>query len=684
MLSRQNPSHFRPKSKPQTTSAAAAADERRRVSVDDDRPTTSRKARPPCRAQRSAQLAGRPPPPPEDVHDDARLLRSDFRTRAPHAPCPWHINWFFIGPCCKLIIGNNMIRLLWHRRDLRINDNELYHAGAHKIYSVFVFDPSDYALRPTGISDADGGQLLSINHGPHFTRALLDAVQSLRCNLKRLGGNLIVRTGDPVEIIPKLAQSLRVEEVAWCEIPGYFEYTQSENLKKIFLGGGPYRCKVRTTCSSLVHPNDLPKDEFTWKRLSRPKEKQKKRKPKSEADASAESSSHDFCSAVAHISPSRFIGMPAIMGDFRRAARPHAGNVDPHSERDETFRIAPVRALYSKPNPIHIAQDFPDLDMQDIPSLEELTQPLLDTNIPLLGCIPMKLIHKLIRSSSDMQKKNLNVEEHCMQHIQKFVKDNAASAKRSLCDVSNSDSSKLSTPLALGVLSPQQVYRCVKEHQSQQPETLDWLISHLEMRDFFLFDSFRSGRNAYRLHPRLPSHKPNSFRKWLPLSDNKDKFTQWASGQTGLPLVDAGVNELVSTGYISNRVRQNMASVLTKDLHLDWRLGAEFFQLCLEDHCVAANFGNWIYFAGVGGDPKNRHFRTISQALRYDPDGRYVRKWIASLKDCTEDSLEEVLRPWAFRKDWPSPIVPPETQLTWQDREWLERSGRLRPKSHDE
>ena len=150
-----------------------------------------------------------------------------------------------------------------------------------------------------------------------------------------------------------------------------------------------------------------------------------------------------------------------------------------------------------------------------------------------------------------------------------------------------------------------------------------------------------------------------------------------ATGRTNLPLVDAGMKELVATGYTSNRVRQNMASVLTKDLMLDWRLGAEFFQLCLEDHCVSANFGNWAYFAGVGGDPKSRHFRTVSQAWRYDSDGRFVKKWIDKFRDGTASDVEEMLRPWDFHRDWGAPICAPETQLTWQDRERLEKEGRI-------
>lgn len=563
-------------------------------------------------------------------------------------------------------------RLIWHRRDLRIRDNELYHSEARNIYSLFIFDPSDYSPRPTGISDEKGGQLLSVTNGPHFTRCLLDAVHSLRRSLQSLGGDLIIRNGDPLEVISNLAKKLQVDEVAWSEIPGHYEYIQSEKLKIILSQDGPNHCKVYTSCSvTLVHPNDLPTDQHTWDRLARPKEKRKKRTCKLNTDTSTPTETIDISSTtITNISQSRFVGMAAIMGDFRRVARTSSS----------------IRDLFEEPNPQHIAKDFSGMDMGDIPSLEELSQHLLDTDVPLLGCLPKDLIQKLVQSASGIQRDHsINAEEQSIQHLHNFVQYHAPSANRSLCDVSDNDSSKLSTPLALGTLSPQQVYHCIKQQQIKleinssdtNAEDLNWLISHMEMRDFFLFESFRNGSSAYRLHPAKPAHKPNTTREWQPLSNSQDEFIKWVSGRTNLPLVDAGMKELLTTGYTSNRVRQNLASVLTKDLKLDWRLGAEYFQLCLEDFCVAANFGNWAYFAGVGGDPKNRHFRTVSQAWRYDSNGRYVRKWIDRLQDVSENDMEAVLRPWDFLKGWCVPTVPPETQLTWQDRERLDETGRI-------
>ena len=123
-------------------------------------------------------------------------------------------------------------------------------------------------------------------------------------------------------------------------------------------------------------------------------------------------------------------------------------------------------------------------------------------------------------------------------------------------------------------------------------------------------------------------------------------------------------------------MRQNAASVLTKDLQIDWRAGAEWFQFLLEDHCVGANFGNWLYFSGVGPDPKNRHFRTVSQMKRYDEGGAYVRKWLPTLQQIQD--REALLRPWDFQiKGFESPIIDPSTQYTWQDAQILKSEGTL-------
>lgn len=115
------------------------------------------------------------------------------------------------------------------------------------------------------------------------------------------------------------------------------------------------------------------------------------------------------------------------------------------------------------------------------------------------------------------------------------------------------------------------------------------------------------------------------------LSSTRTRQRRWALGLTGLPLIDAGMRELLATGYMSNRCRQNCASVLAKDLRLDWRYGAEFFQWLLIDHDIGSNWGNWRYFSGVGADPKQRHFCSISQGMKYDADAAFIKLWVPEL-----------------------------------------------------
>jgi deoxyribodipyrimidine photo-lyase len=155
----------------------------------------------------------------------------------------------------------------------------------------------------------------------------------------------------------------------------------------------------------------------------------------------------------------------------------------------------------------------------------------------------------------------------------------------------------------------------------------NWLISHTTMRDFFLYTCIATGKDFYSAEGMPVNKKAAESLVWKKWDDETlQQWERWATGQTGLPLIDAAMREMIQTGYCSNRVRQNAASVLTKDLGTDWRAGAEWFQFLLSDHCVGANWGNWLYFSGKGSDPKTRHFRTVSQALKYDANGIYVMK----------------------------------------------------------
>ena len=184
-------------------------------------------------------------------------------------------------------------------------------------------------------------------------------------------------------------------------------------------------------------------------------------------------------------------------------------------------------------------------------------------------------------------------------------------------------SSKFSAFLALGCFSAREIYTEIKrfEHQVTSNESTYWLYFELLWREYFQWVARKYGRDLFLQGGLQPAKPKKNFR-------NKH-FEMWKNGTTGDPLVDANMRELAATGFMSNRGRQNVASYLVHDLHLDWRYGAAWFEAMLVDHDPASNYGNWLYIAGVGNDPRPfRKFNTDFQVERYDPQREYVNTWL--------------------------------------------------------
>ena len=167
-------------------------------------------------------------------------------------------------------------------------------------------------------------------------------------------------------------------------------------------------------------------------------------------------------------------------------------------------------------------------------------------------------------------------------------------------------SSKFSPYLAHGCLSPREIYFAIQRYEQTKVknDSTYWLVFELLWRDFFKFIGLRHGD---RLFYRSGLMRVRD-RGW---SMEAEKFRRWQQGQTGVPWVDAAMRELLYTGFMSNRSRQNVASFLTQSLGMDWRLGAAWFESTLIDHDVHANYGNWQYGAGVGNDPRGMASRTM-------------------------------------------------------------------------
>ncbi|KAM7201902.1 putative cryptochrome DASH, mitochondrial [Naviculisporaceae sp. PSN 640] len=124
----------------------------------------------------------------------------------------------------------------------------------------------------------------------------------------------------------------------------------------------------------------------------------------------------------------------------------------------------------------------------------------------------------------------------------------------------------------------------------------------------------------------------------------REMIDRFNAGTTGMGLIDASQRELLHTGYTSNRARQNVASFLAKHLGIDWRYGAEWYEMLLVDYDVSSNWANWQYVAGVGNDPRGelRIFNPIKQAFDYDKEGKYVRSWVPEVSKL--EKLENVFQ----------------------------------------
>jgi len=185
-------------------------------------------------------------------------------------------------------------------------------------------------------------------------------------------------------------------------------------------------------------------------------------------------------------------------------------------------------------------------------------------------------------------------------------------------------SSKLSPWLALGCISPRSVYAEIRRYEEDRKKNIStyWLFFELLWRDFFRFMAKKHGNRIFLVSGF--SGNPPAF------NEDEQLFEQWKMGETGEPFVDANMKELLLTGYMSNRGRQNAASFLIHDMGINWTWGAMWFENRLIDYDASSNWLNWAYIAGVGNDPRaGRRFNIESQSQRYDPRGKYVSHWLS-------------------------------------------------------
>lgn len=211
--------------------------------------------------------------------------------------------------------------------------------------------------------------------------------------------------------------------------------------------------------------------------------------------------------------------------------------------------------------------------------------------------------------------------------------------------------SKLSPYLRFGIIHPRQILAQVSRDDAGGRT----FASEIAWRDFYADVMFNNPSSRYEaLQEKMSRLRSDSDETAVA------RFRAWTRGETGYPLVDAGMRQLLQEGWMHNRVRMVTASFLIKHLHIDWRWGAKWFMVNLLDGDIASNQHGWQWVAGTGTDaaPFHRVFNPTLQAERFDPTGAYIKRYIPELR---EVAAPECLRPLGGTLlgglDYPPPIV---------------------------
>jgi deoxyribodipyrimidine photo-lyase len=421
--------------------------------------------------------------------------------------------------------------LVWFRNDLRIHDNEILLEAvrkADKVLPVYCFDPFYFKQNLSGHPKT----------GNIRARFLLESVANLRKNLQGIGGELIIRLGNPAEILPQIAEAYQVNEVYHHREVAHEETEISEQVETAL-----WKIKLNLKHfigHTLYHKEDLP---FPIKDI------------------------------------------PDSFAVFKKKV-----------ERDST-----VRQCVATPESITVPEIT---DAGDIPTLKMLglDEPVDDPR------------------ATD---RFTGGEDEALNQLKTFFINNSHTIIGKKNNTINL--SKLSPWIALGCISLRQVYWEIIKQQQLNNTYYPGMLLDLLWRDYFRFMFKKHGQKFIAIKSQSDDNSENVL-------NSNALFESWENGETGVPIVDAIMHELNATGYISNCSRQIAAGFLIKELNVDWKKGAAYFEEKLIDYSPASNWGNWAFIAGVNDARESRYTIAALPGTGETAKSDYIDTWLPALK----------------------------------------------------
>ncbi|KAI2617072.1 cryptochrome [Hypoxylon sp. NC1633] len=532
--------------------------------------------------------------------------------------------------------GNVLVYIVRH--DLRVSDNPILHHlssssdhGFTHLLPVLVLLPHQIEVSgflregtqspfPEAKSEVGGYRRC----GPHRAKFMAQSIWNLKTNFEKLGSDLTIRIGTYGGVLKTLIDGLRQDGLdvggVWAIGEEGYEEKQDERL-------------ISETCSNLDVGFQIWVDEKYF------------------------IDDRDLKLETPQDLPDVFTTYRKMMEPLREKPRVTM----PTPSKDAMLKSIETLKIPSQQAPFEIPSSYDKFE-------EALLSPI---NEVLSGVPPFpegaKSAHPF-RGGEDSAHDRLNYL---------ITSGSAYSYKNSRNGLIGSDfSTKLSAYLAQGCITARQVHDRLVVYEDGKDDSFSGAQGY--------GDGENEGTNAIRFellwrdYMRLCNRKfkgklflRSGFRgdcanKWKSakkeeIADGQQQSTDEISkiiqrvfdGTTGMGLIDASQRELLHTGYTSNRARQNVASFLAKHLNIDWRYGAEWYEMLLVDYDVSSNWANWQYVAGVGNDPRGeaRIFNPVKQAFDYDKDGDYVRCWVPEVQKL--DKLEHVFQAWTTPKeDW--------------------------------